>query len=310
MTTVRDYQSEQDLARMRELLVVGRAANNGTYYIHTGDLNWSMYRPPDEAQRREGIRLWEATDSTDGQLLGWAFAPPDDGTLDIYVHPTIHGTAQAEDMIDWAIDWSTAAAQQHAQDKLALYWIADDDVWLQHHFAKRGFAPTDTSFIHFTRSLAAVPAVQLPARYQIASVTSEAIGVQRAQATYRAFSNTMPWADYWDRYRRFIECDAHIGERDLVVISPDGFGVSACCIWFDEVNRVGLFEPVGTHPDFQRKGLGKALLTEALQRMKSAGLQTAIVSTDSKNASGVALYQAVGFAMHKRMTDLVKRISR
>ncbi len=302
---VRAYQSEQDLAYMRDLLVAGRAAANGTYYIHIGDLNWWMYRPPDEAQRRAGIRLWEADD---GRLLGWAYAPPDDGTLDVYVHPAIHGTSQAEDMIDWAIDWSTAAAQQHAQDKLALYWIADDDVWLQQHFAKRGFAPADTSFVHFSRNLAEVSTVQLPVGYQIVSVSSETVGVQRAQATYRAFANTMPWADYWDRYRRFIECAAHIGERDLVVVSPDGFGVSACCIWFDEINQVGLFEPVGTHPDFQRKGLGKALLTEALHRMKAAGLLTAIVSTNDKNVSGIGLYQSIGFEMDMQFTDLVKRI--
>ena len=40
--------------------------------------------------------------------------------------------------------------------------------------------------------------------------------------------------------------------------SQDGRGASACTIWFDPVNAVGLFESVGTHPDFRGKGLGKA----------------------------------------------------
>ena len=307
MKPPRAYQSEADLARMRDLLIAGRAAHNGSYYIHIGDLNWWLYRPPDEAQRRNGIRLWE-TDVDGEPLLAWAFAPPGDNTLDVYVHPAIHGTPQAEDLIDQAIAWSEAKARQEQQETLELYWIDASDVWLHGHFAKHGFVPADTGYVHFTHRLAEIPDAQLPAGYEVISVTSEAAGVQRAQATYRAFNNSMPWAKYWDRYRRFIASEAHIGERDLVVISPDGHGVSACCIWFDEVNRVGLFEPVGTHPDFQRKGLGKALLSEALRRMKTAGLDSAIVSTNDKNVSGIALYQSVGFEISMKITDLVKSL--
>ena len=54
--------------------------------------------------------------------------------------------------------------------------------------------------------------------------------------------------------------------------SPDGRGASACTIWFDPVNAVGLFEPVATHPDFQGKGLGKAVMAEGLRCMKVAGM--------------------------------------
>jgi ribosomal protein S18 acetylase RimI-like enzyme len=31
-----------------------------------------------------------------------------------------------------------------------------------------------------------------------------------------------------------------------------------------------MFEPVGTHPDFQGQGLGKAVMTEGLRRMQAA----------------------------------------
>jgi ribosomal protein S18 acetylase RimI-like enzyme len=61
------------------------------------------------------------------------------------------------------------------------------------------------------------------------------------------------------------------------------------------VNKVGLFEPVGTHPDFQRKGLGKALLTEALRRMKAEGMETAIVSTYVDSPAANRIYESVGF---------------
>ncbi len=65
----------------------------------------------------------------------------------------------------------------------------------------------------------------------------------------------------------------------------DGRGASACTIWFDTVNAVGLFEPVATHPDFQGKGLGKAVMAEGMRRMKAAGMRRAVVGFDPNFAA-------------------------
>jgi ribosomal protein S18 acetylase RimI-like enzyme len=56
-----------------------------------------------------------------------------------------------------------------------------------------------------------------------------------------------------------------------------------------------LFEPVGTHPDFQRKGLGKAVMVEGMRRMKAAGMRRAVVGFDPNNAAAFALYTSMGF---------------
>jgi len=61
------------------------------------------------------------------------------------------------------------------------------------------------------------------------------------------------------------------------------------------VNRVGLFEPVATHPDFQGQGLGKAVMAEGLHRMQAAGMTRAIVGFDPNNKAALALYTALGF---------------
>ena len=58
---------------------------------------------------------------------------------------------------------------------------------------------------------------------------------------------------------------------------------------------MGLFEPVATHPDFQGKGLGKAVMAEGLRRMKAAGMQQAILGFDPTNVAARALYTAMGF---------------
>jgi GNAT superfamily N-acetyltransferase len=102
------------------------------------------------------------------------------------------------------------------------------------------------------------------------AVTNLDDGRLRAQVTHAAFSSTAAWEAYAAEYAQFIRSAVYDGARDLFVHSPDGRGASACTIWFDAVNGVGLFEPVATHPDFQGKGLGKAVMAEGLRRMKAA----------------------------------------
>lgn len=61
------------------------------------------------------------------------------------------------------------------------------------------------------------------------------------------------------------------------------------------MNGVGLFEPVATHPDFQRRGLGKAVMAEGFRRMKAAGMRRATLGFDPDNVAARALYTSLGF---------------
>jgi hypothetical protein len=45
MICPRPYGDDSDWKRICKLLIEGRRANNGTYYIHTSDFSWWMYHP-------------------------------------------------------------------------------------------------------------------------------------------------------------------------------------------------------------------------------------------------------------------------
>jgi hypothetical protein len=76
MKDPRPYHDVQDLKAMRRLLMQGRKADNGTYYIHTGDLNWWLYYPPLEGDFWDHIHLWDDPEQP-GQLMGWVLISPD-----------------------------------------------------------------------------------------------------------------------------------------------------------------------------------------------------------------------------------------
>lgn len=71
---------------------------------------------------------------------------------------------------------------------------------------------------------------------------------------------------------------------------------SFCTVWFDALTRTGAFEPVGTAPDHQQRGLGKAVMIAGLQQLERLGATIAFVSSFSPHA--LALYSSVGFNLY------------
>ena len=76
--------------------------------------------------------------------------------------------------------------------------------------------------------------------------------------------------------------------------------------WMDEVNRVGEFEPVGTHADFRRRGLERAVLLEGMRLMQMRGAATAFVMCDGDSELAARLYESVGFHTVKKDYDYVR----
>ena len=96
-------------------------------------------------------------------------------------------------------------------------------------------------------------------------------------------------------------------DGEIVAVAPDGRVAAFTVIWFDGVNRVGLFEPVGTRPEYQRLGLARALMAEGLRRMSRAGMRRAIVEHQADNTAAASLY--AGLAFHARYETHGYRLS-
>lgn len=86
---------------------------------------------------------------------------------------------------------------------------------------------------------------------------------------------------------------------------PSGQFAAFCICWMDEANQVGHLEPVGTHPRFRRKGLGAAVVSEGLQRMKARGMRAAGVWMESGNRAAQRLCELVGFRKVLRIDTYV-----
>jgi mycothiol synthase len=293
----RPYRDTTDLARMRQLLMAGSQANISASYMHPGCLDWDTHYPPDEQENRRNLRLWERIGEDQPALEAWAICSRHEGTFDLFVSPALHGTLAHEAVMDEYVAWAEARARAAGLKQLAPFWAMDYDTVLERLMQARGFVmiPCDPAPPLFERTLDELPAIPLPEGFTVQGVRNLDDGQLRARVTHGAFGFNGDWEGYWARHAQFIGSAVYDGERDLFVRSPDGRGASACTIWFDPVNAVGLFEPVGTHPEFQGQGLGRAVIAEGLRRMQAAGLRRASLVFNPNNVAARALYTSMGF---------------
>jgi mycothiol synthase len=107
-----------------------------------------------------------------------------------------------------------------------------------------------------------------------------------------AFHRDFHTGEEFQNFVRTAPC--YRDDLDLVAVAPDGSFAAYVGIAYDEDNRKGIFEPVCTHPDHQRKGLAHALMTEGLHRLRAIGAIEAIVETGDAIPAN-ALYTGMGF---------------
>ena len=129
----------------------------------------------------------------------------------------------------------------------------------------------------------------------------------RCWASWRSFhpnDTAKNFEDSW--YRNIQRAPLYRRDSDLVTVATSGEIAAFCTIWFDDATRTGFFEPVGTVPEYQRRGLGKSILTEGLIRLYRLGADIAYVASFGDAAH--ALYASVGFEKYRILDPWTKEI--
>ena len=121
--------------------------------------------------------------------------------------------------------------------------------------------------------------------------------------------------DAWDSKVYSIESYAGVrqtwpyrGDLHVLLEAPDGTMVASAIMWLDEANKTAEFEPVGTHPDYRRQGLGRALLLHGmgLTREAEANRMTVACLGAPEHPNARGLYYSVGFRKFSRDVGLIK----
>jgi ribosomal protein S18 acetylase RimI-like enzyme len=252
---------------------------------HIGDIAWGRRQHIGrDAEWRTAV--WER----EGEVLAWAWVRLPDH-LDLAVHPE-HPELAAE-VVDWFREVAVA-------DDLVAYAM-DTEPHIIAAFAAAGFREVDDPHVmyRYTHSLATLDEPVVPDGFVVRPVRGDDDVPRRVDVHRSAFHPSRVTVDSYANVRASWP---YRQDLDWVVETPDGSFGAFCLIWWDEVNRVGELEPVGTHQDFRRLGLARSACVGAMRALRDLGATEAVVlSFDLPDKPGPrALYHSLGFVDHSR----------
>ncbi len=289
---MRMYQTEDDYWGLRSFL------RNVFLLNQCHELSWQVARLDywryfgnphfEHYALRDVICLWE----TDDRQITAFVTPESRGYAYLQVHPDFRSRELEVEMLATA-ERHLAETDVSNQQQLTVWAHQTDDLRIQ-VLQEQGYTRGDWPEHQFRRSLTAnIPDAPLAHGYMIRSLGDRSELPARSWLSWKAFHPEDPDENYkgWEWYIDVQRCPLYRRDLDLVVVAPNGELSAFCTIWYDDVTRTGYFEPVGTSPDHQRRGLGKAIMSEGLRRLKHMGAIYATVTGFSEAA--IALYASV-----------------
>jgi GNAT superfamily N-acetyltransferase len=272
-TIVTNDEQAREVARFMQACCGGHWQ---PWMYHIGDLWWYRALNPAGA-----IGVWR---DAQGSITGFAWLEQPDSVV-LQIRPDLRGQGALESaMVDWAI-------RNQSQPMLWTRAFESDTAtraWLEAH----GFERDPRTMILHRRDMAdAIPDDETLPNFEVRHVQAHE-RQERVAAHRDAFE---PSKFSLEKYELARNAPGYDPELDIVAVNGNGTIAAYCIAWYDEANRIGYFEPVGTRKAFQGRGLGRRVLHEALRRLRQQGAREAIVATNADNPPARALYHAVGF---------------
>jgi mycothiol synthase len=187
-------------------------------------------------------------------------------------------------MVDWAErNW----ADDQGRIGIMVY---DWDIERQQLLTQRGYqnrgAIEDVRIYDLDREFAAV---NLPPGFWITSLAEYGHFPERIDLENRVWGASLDEA--W--FRGKSSAPSYSFEGDLVVISPDERMVAQSLVWLYPKIRSAEIDPVGTHPEFRKRGLSKALVLESFKRMRESGVRYAYIASETQDQVVSHLYSSL-----------------
>jgi mycothiol synthase len=292
--TLRNYQTEEDYWCIREFLrEVSRLPDRHDFawsLLRWDYWRWHVNENIFRFKLEDMITLWEAN----GQVVAM-LNPDTNGEAFFQIHPSYHGPELLSEMLDVA-EQKLPNTKADGKKELIL-WVNAEDAVHKDILTQRGYARSKFLAEHMRRRPFAkpIPDPVPPVGYTIRALGEEGELPARSWLSWKVFHPAEPDEKYqgWEWYRNVQRVPLYRRDLDIVAVAPDGELAAFCTVWFDDITRTAVFEPVGTHPDHQKRGLGKAVMSEGLRRAEKLGATLATVSSYSTGAH--ALYESMGF---------------
>jgi len=296
----RTYTGEADLKLLQDFNAVAIAATDHCGYLHPGDIPHHLFNGNKYYEPTEIMTIWE----DDHGVAAWLLMDLGHKSFDAQVRPDLRGNDFEREVLEYAGDRTIELMRQYdiAGDCIYADAFQGDTARIELLLALGWEADNELPYVLNRTEINSIDVPTLPDGYSFQSAN----GIEDAAALAEVHNAAFRAGWTPELYRKVMESPGYAPERELVIQAPDGIYVAFSIIWYDHLNRTGLFEPVGTHQDHRRRGFGRAIILYGMQQMSAAGMEFATVAHFGQNEAARGLYRACGFKPWHMLDGYIK----
>jgi ribosomal protein S18 acetylase RimI-like enzyme len=249
------------------------------------------------------VRVWR--DSTN-RMVGWAALQTPFWAIDCVAHADAPAPLYRQ-MLGWAKSRATDLHRTGGGRPMWFVSIAASCDQQRRDLAELGFenqaavGEDSWSKVLFELTDAEPPPQTLPSGLQIRSL-NPASEIQAYVDMHReVFQSESMTHDWRARATRMAD---YRNDLDLVLVSGDGVLCGFCVAWLRQQTngeRIGQIEPLGVREAFRGNKLSRALMSDAIRRLRALGAQRIYVETDRQRDAAMAAYEAQGFRIAREV---------
>lgn len=287
--------SAEEVAALAEFSGRCIAAAGQPGHLHPGDVFHRAFGGNRLFDPTRFCHVWEDASG----IAAWIMLQPKHPSYDIEVRPDLRSVDLEAELVEWG-----HFKLRKLMDELGMAGdiVGDtftDDPIRVGAYESLGWRRGNDPYFLTIRSTSDAPPVELPDGYTLRTAADGDDPEDIAALHSAAFGST--WAP--GQYAAYMSNPGYRPEREWLAVAPDGELAAFTVTWHDHISSRGLFEPVGTHPDHQRLGLGRAVMAAALRDMEAAGLEWANVAFIGTNPASRGLYLSMGFEVAHELID-------
>ena len=235
------------------------------------------------------MTLWETSEGRIVAILNHLGG----SEIRLHVHPQFRSAELENEMLSYAEN--NFYAETEDSRRYIYMPIFADDTQRQEIAKGRGYKKRPGWGHHYHRDLdSPIPDAPIPEGYMIRSMGTLDEHASRSWASWRAFHNDEPSENYdgdWSWYQNLQSAPLYRRDLDIVAVAPDGNIAAFCTCYYDDFTRSAVTILVGTAFEHWRRGLGKAVVTEVMRRLKHLGCTRVFATAYDPPAD--ALYRSV-----------------
>lgn len=200
------------------------------------------------------------------------------------------------EIIEWGITCTRKRNIETGQSNTLDYSCSADDSHRLQLLEKHGFFREAVRSLHYSLNLRQPAQLYpLPEGFSIRPVKGEE-ELDKLVALHRAaFGTDQMTVEY---RLAMMSTPQYLPEVDLVAEDVCGELAAFCVCGFEDIHTgIGYTDPIGVHPDHQRKGLGAAIVSAGMRKLGELGVTRVELGTSSENIAMQRLAEKLGFRL-------------